>query len=237
MVPISAYIDTRITWTMQCHFLLKAAKESEENLVVMLSNVYRFISMVLASFRNKTIAYVSISLVCISAPILAQVNTDIISIRENAIKSVFIHNIIRYYVNWPELDTSDVFVIGSIGESDLIEPLKEITKNLAAHNKKIKIIHYQELADINTCDVLFISEMKKKRLENILQRLQNKNILTISDTKGFANRGVAINFVNIEGKIKLEINTNAIDRAGLQVSSQLLKLALLVKEEKKDVYD
>lgn len=69
----------------------------------------------------------------------------------------------------------------------------------------------------------------------ILQKVKHKNILTISDSKGFAYRGVAINFIIVKGKRKFEINTDAIDRAGLRVSSQLLKLAILVKGEGKQL--
>ena len=65
------------------------------------------------------------------------------------------------------------------------------------------------------------------------QKVKHKNILTISDSKGFADRDVAINFIIVKGKRKFEINTDAIDRPGLRVSSQLLKLAILIKEKGK----
>ena len=42
---------------------------------------------------------------------------------------------------------------------------------------------------------------------------------------------MAINFVIIKGKLKFEMNRRAIEDAGLQASSQLLKLAILVEEE------
>ena len=75
------------------------------------------------------------------------------------------------------------------------------------------------------CNILLISASEKNQLQNILEMTKNKNILTVSDSNGFALEGVAINFVLVEGKLKFEINSNAINQAGLQVSSHLLKSA------------
>ncbi len=99
------------------------------------------------------------------------------------------------------------------------------------NNRKILIKHLDNVQDIDTCQILFISASKKNELDAILKKIEHKNILTISDSEGFAHKGVAINFVIIEGKIKFEINNRALERAGLQVSSQLKKLAILVEEE------
>ncbi|MCK4640786.1 MAG: YfiR family protein [Candidatus Marinimicrobia bacterium] len=59
--------------------------------------------------------------------------------------------------------------------------------------------------------------------------LYHTAIIRHVNSKGFANEGVAINFVTVEGKIRFEINIRALESAGLRVSSQLLKLAILVK--------
>ena len=151
---------------------------------------------------------------------------------EDKLKAVFIYNFTKY-IQWPNYDTSETFDIAVIGDSEIIIPLKEIEKKRTVDNKKIKIIHYQDINDINICHILFISSSEKKRLSDILQKVKDKNILTISGSEGFAEEGVTINFVIIEGKIKFEINNSAINQAGLQVSSQLLKLAILVEEEGK----
>lgn len=157
--------------------------------------------------------------------------SDAISL-EDKIKAAFVYNFTKY-IEWVDDDTTDSFEIGIIGDSDIIFPLQEIGEKELVNNKKIEIKHYQNIQDINVCHILFISASEKSQLQNILKKIENKNILTISDSKGFANEGVAINFVVVEGKIKFEINSNAINQAGLQVSSQLLKLAILVEKEGK----
>ena len=158
----------------------------------------------------------------------ANVNEDVNL--EDKIKAVFIYNFTKY-IQWPNYDTIETFDIAIIGDSEIIIPLKEIGEKELVNNKKIEIKHYQNIQDINVCHILFISASEKSQLQNILKKIENKNILTISDSNGFANKGVAINFVIVEGKLKFEINSNAINQTGLQVSSHLLKLAILVEEE------
>ena len=54
-------------------------------------------------------------------------------------------------------------------------------------------------------------------------------VLTVSDTNGFAHQGVIINLIKVDNKIRFEINPAAAERAGLKISSHLLRLARIVE--------
>jgi hypothetical protein len=66
----------------------------------------------------------------------------------------------------------------------------------------------------------------------ILSCTGNKPILTVSDTKGFAEKGVLINFYMMGDKIKFEINEKAVHESGLVMSYRLLNLARIVHQER-----
>jgi hypothetical protein len=66
-------------------------------------------------------------------------------------------------------------------------------------------------------------------LEDILAKTADKGILVISEKDGYAELGAAFNFVIVNRKLKFEANVKAINSAGLTASSQLLKLAIIVK--------
>jgi hypothetical protein len=149
---------------------------------------------------------------------------------EYNLKATFIYHFTKY-IKWTDSDSTKDFKIAILGDSDIITPLKKIANMRTVNNRKILIKHFNNIQDIDTCQILFISASKKNELQVILKKAEHKNILTISDSKGFAHKGVAINFVISEGKIKFEINNRALKRTGLQVSSQLQKLAILVEEE------
>ena len=78
---------------------------------------------------------------------------------------------------------------------------------------------------IKACHVLFISRSENDRVEQILQNLQGRNILTVSDIPDFAARGGMIELFMEKNKIRMRINLSAVKAAGLNISSKLLRLA------------
>ena len=76
-----------------------------------------------------------------------------------------------------------------------------------------------------SCQILFINSSATGKLESILRRLSGESVLTVSENVSFTALGGMINFVVKNDKIGFEINKRATDKAGLKLSSQLLKLA------------
>ena len=85
------------------------------------------------------------------------------------------------------------------------------------------------LQDLEPSHILFISSSEKARLPQILVNLKGASVLTVGEMVQFAQGGGIINFTRRKNKIRLEINLDAAKRAGLKISSQLLKLAKIIK--------
>ena len=62
-----------------------------------------------------------------------------------------------------------------------------------------------------------------------LQDLRGPPVLTVADTAGFLDHGGIINFVLEGSKVRFEINQEAAERAGIKISSKLLRLAVGAK--------
>jgi hypothetical protein len=77
--------------------------------------------------------------------------------------------------------------------------------------------------------VLFIAASESGNLDRILGSIGNNSVLTIGDSPGYAEQGVMVNFYLEENKVRFEINREAAARARLGISSQLLKLARIVR--------
>jgi hypothetical protein len=80
--------------------------------------------------------------------------------------------------------------------------------------------------DIKECHVLFISRSETSKLDEILARLEGRNILTVSEAETFVESGGMIGFVVEKNKIRFKINTEAARRMNLTLSSKLLRLAV-----------
>lgn len=143
------------------------------------------------------------------------------------LKAAFIYNFTRF-IEWDDDIFPTDFVIGIVGNSMIDEPLEEIAQSHKAGNKQIKIKRYNSLDEIEKCNILFISKNLKISLIDILAKKDLKKTLIISEKVNYAQQGTGINFVIVDKKLKFEVNKKAIADAGLKVSSQLLKLAIIV---------
>ena len=70
--------------------------------------------------------------------------------------------------------------------------------------------------------------MKKVELRELSESLTSPDLLIISSNDGYAKNGSHINFIIRNEQIRFEINKDQLSKRELKVSSQLLKLAILV---------
>ena len=80
------------------------------------------------------------------------------------------------------------------------------------------------------CQILFISSSEANRLNKIIEALDKNAVLTVSDIPQFSQRQGMIQFVLEENRIRFEVNLTATQRAGLTLSSELLKVATAVRK-------
>jgi len=83
--------------------------------------------------------------------------------------------------------------------------------------------------DLDQCQIVFINSSEKARLPELLAKLKDARVLSVSEIDGFAEQGGIINFISEHNRVRFEINPDAARRLGLTISSQVLKLAKIVK--------
>lgn len=153
--------------------------------------------------------------------------------KEAEVKAVFLLNFAKF-VEWPPeafAGPQAPIVIGVLGADPFGEILDRTIAAESVNGRPVAVKRFESIADLEPCHVLYISSSEKARLPEILAQLETAKVLTVGDMKRFARRGGAINFVSEQNKIRFEINKKAADRAGLKISSQLLKLARMVRTE------
>jgi hypothetical protein len=147
------------------------------------------------------------------------------------IKAAYIYNFAKF-VEWPNArfqkagESIHVCVFGD----DPIGPSLEAIEGKTAGNKKVSIKQITSLQNVRGCEILFISNSEEAYLAKILKVISGSPILTIGDTEGFAEQGVIINFYLKNRTVRFEINPKAAIRAGLRISSNLLRIAKIVAE-------
>jgi hypothetical protein len=126
------------------------------------------------------------------------------------------------YVDWPAVNGD--FIIVVIGKSAITDPLKQITKDKKVGNSKI-VIQICTPDNITECHILFVPESQNSNFQSIKAKVDNKNVLLVTESESYIKNGAGICFHNDEGKLKFDINKSAIKRNGLDVAIELERYA------------
>lgn len=147
------------------------------------------------------------------------------STKEDRVKSLVIFSITKY-VQWPD-DDSEI-VIGILSEDqELLNTFNEIAAQRSSA-RKIIIKSFSSLETaLKKSDLLFIPNEMSAAFENISE-VNTQNVLVVTEKEGLAKHGSAINFVTVDGKLRFEMNKQAVEKSGLKVSSKLTEMAIEV---------
>ena len=151
---------------------------------------------------------------------------------EYEVKAAFLYNI-AMFVEWPAASQGKLpaYVNLCIFGNDPFGPaIKTIEGMNIGDNKTIRLKHVASVQNLGNCQILFIPSEEKEHVEQVVETLARSRVLTVGDTTGFAQKGVTINFYIENKKVRFEINIDAVRRAGLKISSQLLKLAKIIND-------
>jgi len=155
-----------------------------------------------------------------------------LSPQEYLVKAAFLYNFARF-VEWPAgafADDRTPVTLGILGKDPFGEIIESI-RGKTVRDRELVIRRFVSMEEMEECHILFISQSEHKRLARIFVKLKDWSVLTVGDMEKFAHRGGIINLIIVEGKVRLEVNVDVAKRSGLEISSNLLKLARIVKSE------
>jgi hypothetical protein len=144
---------------------------------------------------------------------------------EYQLKAAFLYNF-ALFTEWPA-DTDralNLCVYGGESFDDEIDQLdgKPVGERaLTVHRTPVG-------GSVADCQIVFITSSAIGSLPRVLDGLRGHATLTVADSPGAAQSGVAINMSVARNKVAFEANLAAARRAGLNLSSKLLRLATQV---------
>ena len=146
------------------------------------------------------------------------------------IKAGFIYRFLSFidFPEQPEKGMDAHFLIGVMGDNSVLNELM-LAKG---HQIREKIVVVEAVdadaprAALSKYHVMFIGKSLASRMEEILQRIGDMPMLTVSDDSSFIQKGGVIQFVTSEGKIRFIINLPAAETKHLVIHSRLKRVAL-----------
>ncbi len=162
----------------------------------------------------------------------ANADTPPSSHSEDEIESAMLYNFTRF-VEWPAgalgADAAPL-AICVLGDDARVPVLEAAVRNKTAYGHPLSVRRLDARANPKGCAVLFVGIADGPRMAGILQSAARAPILTIGERVQFSRMGGVIAFIREGNRIRFEINLDAADRAGLQISSKLLRLATVWRE-------
>lgn len=159
--------------------------------------------------------------------LLFSVHTLQASSSEDKLKVLIIGKVAKYF-SWKNSDLN-AFTITVI-DNPFKEKLNKYYKNKKILSKKVNINYINSISELGNPNILYIPSSQSSNLAMILKATENKNILTISDIRGFAQKQGMLQLYFASRKIKLKINIDRVKKEKLNVRSTLLRIAKVIKE-------
>jgi hypothetical protein len=143
------------------------------------------------------------------------------------VKAAYLLHFVRY-VYWPDASPavpSSPVVLGVLGHDPMVEVLVSTISGKTVNNRPIRVKVFSSADEIDHCDILFVPRSESKQLPAVLAAISGRPTLTVSDKERFSNEGGMIEFLLVDDTVRFTINNQAAERAGLKLSSELLRVA------------
>ncbi len=145
--------------------------------------------------------------------------------REYLIKAAILFNLAKF-ATWPDsaFSKADTPVRLCILGRDPFGSALESLQGKQIGLRKLVTTTIAELEYAAACHVLFVSASEKDRLALVLDAVSELPVLTVADIAEFALAGGIVGLSESEDRSVLEVNIGAANRAGVKLSSKLLRL-------------
>jgi hypothetical protein len=172
------------------------------------------------------------------------------------VKAGMVLNFVRY-TTWPDdafEDSENVrarLIITILGRDAMQEELEAIVDEERVQGRHIEVrriarptpdsrigrIEQTDIdrfhAELRESHLLFVANSERERYHDVLEIVEEKDVLTVSDIADFASEGGMLGLAVRSGRVAFDANTGEISETKLNVSSKLLRLANVVETRKR----
>lgn len=160
-----------------------------------------------------------------STPLPAQTPAE----SEYDVQATYLYNFGKF-VHWPPdiSAASGSFDICILGRDFFGSTLDHLIANAQIAGKPIRHRDITHAADAQGCAIVYVSDSEAQDLTSTLAALNGKGALLVSGLPHFCEQGGAIQFITQNDRVRFEINLDAASANRLTVSSELIRVAVVV---------
>lgn len=148
---------------------------------------------------------------------------------EYEVQAAYLSNFGRF-IEWPAgtLD-KDPFYVCVLGQDPFGSVLGSALKGESIGGMPMEAKRIAAPSEAANCRIVYVNPGKESQLRTLLAELKNTSALTVGESPDFIRLGGIVQFVLDGNRVRFEINLAAAQRAGLTLSSELLKVAAAIR--------
>jgi hypothetical protein len=150
---------------------------------------------------------------------------------EPHVKAAFLYNFLKF-IEWPpEMLAAGPLTVCVTGSPAVAESLKAANKQRRPLDADVTVLEITAEAIPKSCHLIYVGQADEDTARRWLAALNGSTAFSVSDCARFARLGGVANFFVQDGRLRFAVNVDAARRASLHISSRMLALATIVKDE------
>jgi hypothetical protein len=150
------------------------------------------------------------------------------SATEDEVEAVYLYNFAKF-IRWPQGAAGQTISLCVLNDEPVASALQRVVAGERVDGRNLRAKSLSDVSEGTDCNILFLGPPEDLHMREDLAVLHHAPVVTVSNDVDFLQQGGIIQFAMIGGAVRFSVNLDAARRAGVTLSSQLLKVALTVK--------
>lgn len=166
--------------------------------------------------------------------LLVRVGLGAQAITQPALRAAFIYNFAKF-TEWPsDSPPAGPLTLCVLDDNAVEGALSELVGSSTINGRAVTISRNATGARLRACHLLYVGETTSDRAATILEELLGAPVLTVSTGDDFVRLGGIVGLFVEDGRMRFAVNPTAAERAGVRLSSKLLQLAKILRDDRHD---
>ena len=134
----------------------------------------------------------------------------------------------KFLQNLEWTSAADKYTVGVMSDPSLLSELKTITSGRSVKGLPVEVLDYQSGNLLDGLHMLFVGAGGMSELDDITRQAVEKSVVIVTETNGSAKYGAGINFVDVGGTLKFQMNLGVLQESNVKASGSIKSLAILI---------
>lgn len=146
------------------------------------------------------------------------------------IKAVYLYNFARF-TEWPASMPKGPLTLCVMDDPDVAASLDGLAGDKPINGRDVTVASIATFRIVRQCHLLYVPGSDRVKVLSALDSVSSLPVLTVGDGEVFTRAGGVAALLTDGERTRFAINPDALTRSGLRISSQVLGLARLIRED------